>query len=86
MSGTIRILVDGRALDCAPGVPLSQVLSAHFGFWRYSPRLRRPRGMFCGMGLCFECMVKVDGLSRRACLTDTEEGMAVTTERRADDR
>lgn len=86
MNATIRILVDGRPLTCAPGLPLSQVLSAHFGHWRHSPRLHQPRGMYCGMGVCFECMVEVDGTPRRACLTDTADGMIVTTERQTDDR
>ncbi len=37
-----------------------------------------PRGPFCGMGVCFDCLVTVDGRpSQRACLTKVEAGMDV---------
>ena len=39
----------------------------------------RPRGVFCGIGMCFDCMVNVDGRNVRACLTPVREGMVVTT-------
>lgn len=39
------------------------------------------RGVFCGMGVCFDCLVIVDGeLSRRACMTFVREGMRVETQ------
>ncbi|WP_138933395.1 2Fe-2S iron-sulfur cluster-binding protein [Roseovarius arcticus] len=80
MSKTIEIFVNEASVSCAPGIPLSQVLSQHFTAWRHSPRLGQPRGMYCGMGICFECTVQVDGIPRRSCLVDTAEGMTVTTE------
>ena len=37
-----------------------------------------PRGVFCGMGVCFDCLVVIDGEpSRRACMTFVTEGMKV---------
>ncbi|CAB4668873.1 MAG: (2Fe-2S)-binding protein [Actinobacteria bacterium] len=40
-----------------------------------------PRGVFCGMGVCFECLVNVDGVaSTRACMTWVKEGMDVKTQ------
>ena len=37
-----------------------------------------PRGVFCGMGVCFDCLVVIDGEpSRRACVTFVAEGMRV---------
>lgn len=77
--GDIRILLDGRAVACPAGIPLAQVLSQHMAHWRRSPRLGQPRGMFCGMGVCFECMVEVNGALRRSCLTMTQDGMEVRT-------
>lgn len=79
MSGDIRIQVDGRAVACPPGIPLVAVLSLEMTHWRRSPRQARLRGMFCGMGLCFECMAEVDGALRRTCLVLTAEGMDVRT-------
>ena len=41
-----------------------------------------PRGVFCGMGVCHECLVTVDGRSgQRACMTEVREGMSVATHR-----
>jgi sarcosine oxidase subunit alpha len=47
---------------------------------RASPRAGQPRSLFCGMGICFECMVRVDGVSGvRACLIKVAAGMVVET-------
>ncbi len=38
----------------------------------------KPRGMFCGIGVCFDCVLTIDGLSnQRACLIEATEGMKV---------
>lgn len=44
---------------------------------RRSPRTGSPRGAFCMMGVCQECLVRVDGVLRQACLTPVEDGMRV---------
>ena len=44
---------------------------------RRSPRTGSPRGAFCMMGVCQECLVRVDGELRQACLTPAENGMRV---------
>jgi predicted molibdopterin-dependent oxidoreductase YjgC len=42
---------------------------------------RAPRGVFCGMGVCFDCLVVVDGaFSRRACMTPVARGMRVQSQ------
>jgi aerobic-type carbon monoxide dehydrogenase small subunit (CoxS/CutS family) len=41
----------------------------------------RPRGLFCGIGICFDCLVIIDGVpNQRACLVPAERGMAVSTQ------
>ncbi len=43
-----------------------------------------PRGMFCGIGACHDCLVSLDGTGPvRACLTPVTEGAQVTTHRLA---
>ena len=38
-----------------------------------------PRGLHCGMGACFDCVVSVDGrIGQRACMTKVADGMVVT--------
>ena len=44
---------------------------------RRSPRTGSPRGAFCMMGVCQECLVRIDGVLRQACLTPVEDGMRV---------
>ncbi len=40
-----------------------------------------PRGLFCGMGACFDCVVTIDGrIGQRACLARVADGMVVTGE------
>lgn len=43
-------------------------------------RLAMPRGYFCGMGVCWECLVTVDGApNQRACMQTVDAGMVVET-------
>ena len=38
-----------------------------------------PRGIFCGIGVCFDCLVVVDGVpNTRACMTPVRDGMQVS--------
>ena len=40
----------------------------------------QPRGPLCGMGICFECRVTIDGAPhQRACMIECQEGMDVRT-------
>lgn len=80
----VEILLDGQPVTCRADLPLTEVLVARAPGWRKSPGLGAARGMFCGMGLCFECVVEVDGAWSRACLERTREGMVVHTARPGD--
>lgn len=45
---------------------------------RLSEKYGAPRGLFCGMGVCQECRVTVDGVPNvRACMTPVSPGMRV---------
>ncbi|MBA2303407.1 MAG: (2Fe-2S)-binding protein [Acidobacteria bacterium] len=46
---------------------------------RSSPRAGQPRGLFCAMGVCQECVVRVDGRTVPACLEPVRDGMSVVT-------
>jgi D-hydroxyproline dehydrogenase subunit gamma len=77
---TVEIRVDGRARQVASDVTLAAaLLSLGQGTLRRSVR-GEARGPVCGMGICFECRVVVDGVAnRRACLERVREGMDVVT-------
>ena len=41
----------------------------------------KDRGVFCGIGVCFDCLVVIDGLAnQRACITEIKSGMKVQTQ------
>jgi predicted molibdopterin-dependent oxidoreductase YjgC len=49
--------------------------------WRSTRIQGRPRGIFCGIGVCFDCLVVVDGQpNERACLVLARPGMTVETQ------
>lgn len=81
MNGAVSITVDGAVLSVEPGLPLGAVLHRlRDGVLRHTDRRGEPRGLFCGMGVCFDCLVTVDGRPGiRACITPTAAGMRVET-------
>ncbi|MCI1261781.1 MAG: (2Fe-2S)-binding protein [Tetrasphaera jenkinsii] len=74
---------DGQAVDAAPGQTVGAALiAAGHQTLRRTRVGSRPRGMFCGIGVCFDCLVVVDDRPDvRACLTLAEPGMRVRTQR-----
>ncbi|MFM9857196.1 (2Fe-2S)-binding protein [Pseudoxanthobacter sp. M-2] len=79
----IVITVDGDRLETRAGMTVAAALiAADRPVLRRSPRAGTPRGVHCGMGHCFECLVTIDGTpARRACLVEVRDGMAVETGR-----
>ncbi len=76
----ITFTVDGEPFSAYPGDTIAGALyAAGKRVWRHS-RSGEARGIFCGMGVCFDCLVTVDGQpDQRACQTLVKPGMAVTT-------
>lgn len=81
-----EITFDGRSVRALPGQTIGAVLmAAGIRAWRTTRETGRPRGLFCGIGVCFDCLVTVNGEpSRRACLTQAGPGDVVTTQVGAD--
>ena len=80
MSTLVGILVNGEALRVRGGVTVAAALLSA-GHWRFRRSVTgEARGPVCGMGVCFECRVTIDGVpERRACLEPVVEGMEVIT-------
>jgi predicted molibdopterin-dependent oxidoreductase YjgC len=75
----IELTVDGRPLEAPAGQSLAAVLlKAGQETLRTSPA-GAPRGLYCGIGICQECRVVVDGTVVRSCITPVTAGMRVTT-------
>jgi predicted molibdopterin-dependent oxidoreductase YjgC len=76
----IELSLDGRSLQVADGTTVAAALSlSGDGSSRTSVSGRR-RAPFCGMGICQECRVTIDGRRRLACQTLCSEGMQVETQ------
>lgn len=76
---SIAISVDGQIVTAREGEPLAAVLlrtPPHIS--RVTPVLGKARAPFCMMGVCFDCLVDVNGQSSlRSCLIRVSSGMAV---------
>lgn len=76
----ITITVDGSPLPAYEGETIAgALLASGRRAWRHT-RHGQPRGLYCGIGLCFDCLVTVNGTPNvRACLTPVAAGMVVET-------
>jgi D-hydroxyproline dehydrogenase subunit gamma len=77
----VSIIVNGKSVTLPAGSTVAAALDiAGVTALRKSVG-GEPRGPLCGMGICFECRVNIDGQSHeRACQTFCREGMEVRTD------
>ena len=80
-SATVDVTVDGETVQAYPGETVATVLLATGRqTFRQTDHLHAPRGLFCGMGVCFDCLVTIDGQANvRACMTPVRAGMVIET-------
>ncbi|MDQ0394358.1 (2Fe-2S)-binding protein [Labrys monachus] len=77
----MTVIIDGSPVEAPAGMPIGALLHARDATLRLTGDGRR-RGLFCGMGLCFDCLVLVDGREAvRACITPAADGMRIVTGR-----
>ncbi|GGX53077.1 (2Fe-2S)-binding protein [Streptomyces fructofermentans] len=76
------VTFDGRELAVLPGRTIAAALwSAGVTSWRTTRAGGEPRGVFCGIGVCFDCLVTVNGRpNQRACLLPAEPGDVIRTQ------
>ena len=74
----LQATFEGEPLSCAPGASVAAALIATGkNAWR-DTRSGASRGLFCGIGVCFDCLVEIDGESgQRACMIPLADGMDV---------
>ncbi len=75
----VSITFEGRALRVGKGLNLAAaLLEAGVTHFRDTPVTGAPRGPFCAMGVCFDCLVVVDGVpNQQSCLIEVRDGMEV---------
>jgi sarcosine oxidase subunit alpha len=82
-SPKVMLTVDGSEIEAREGeMVAAAMLAAGILQFRTTPVSGAPRGPLCMMGVCFECLVTIDGIgSRQACLTLVAPGMKIETQR-----
>lgn len=82
----IKILVNGRELVAYRGeTVLAALTAAGLKTLRKSHAAGEPRGALCGMGVCYECLVSINGRpNQRACMTEVDDLMEIGTHERED--
>ena len=81
------VTLDGREIEALPGRTVAAALWAEgVTSWRPTRYSGRPRGVFCGIGVCFDCLVTVNGVRDvRACRRRARDGDVVTTQSRTEE-
>jgi len=76
----LTIRVDGRSVEVPRGATVAAAL-LNLGVVSFRTSVGgEPRGPLCGMGICFECRVSIDGRPlERSCTTLCRDGMEVAT-------
>ena len=75
---TVTVTVDGDALRVPASLSAAAVVLLHGGVSRTTPVSGSPRAPYCMMGVCFECLMEIDGVqNRQACLVQVADGMRI---------
>lgn len=75
----VTLSVNGKEIHAYKGETiLAALMAAGYKTLKKSPLKQNPRGALCGMGVCFECIVTVNGIHNvRSCMTEVEDNMEI---------
>lgn len=78
----VSFMFDGKEMRGYEGEPVAAALRAEGVLkHRETARLHKPRGIFCAIGRCTDCVMVVDGVpNTRTCITPLKAGMKVETQ------
>ena len=79
----IEIVVDGKKIKAFEGEMIASALIASgIKVLRFTSKKEEPRGLFCAIGRCTDCVMEVNGLSNvRTCITPVRDKMVVNTQK-----
>jgi len=80
--GEVSFTFDGKEMTGLEGEPIAAALkAAGVMVHRYTTKEHKPRGIFCAIGRCTDCVMVVDGKPNvRTCVTPLKAGMVVQTQ------
>lgn len=78
----VTFTLDGKEMQGYEGEPIAAALKADgVMVHRFTAKKHKPRGIFCAIGRCTDCVMVVDGVpNTRTCITPLKEGMKVETQ------
>ena len=81
----VKVTINGQPAKVPKGeTAAAAVLTSGLSHTRTTPVSGAPRAPFCLMGVCFECIMVIDGrANQRACMTLVKEGMRIECQRGA---
>ncbi|WP_411883280.1 (2Fe-2S)-binding protein [Polaromonas sp. YR568] len=81
-TATVAVTLNGQPLQVPTGSSVAAaLLAAGVKRFRNSPVSGEARAPYCMMGVCFECLLEIDGVpNRQGCLVPLEAGMAIRTQ------
>ena len=83
-AGMVTVTLDGDAVRVPGDLTAAAVVLLHGSVCRTTPVSGSPRAPFCMMGVCFDCLMEIDGVpNRQACLVTVSEGMRIRRQERA---
>lgn len=79
---TVELAIDGKIIVAsADDTVATALLTNGITPFRETPVSGAKRAPYCGMGVCFDCLVTIDGaINRQACLVPVRQGMVVRTQ------
>lgn len=79
----VKFLFDGKELEGYEGEPIAAALRAQgVMIHRYTAKRGEPRGIYCAIGRCTDCVMVVDGVPNvKTCMTPLKENMVVQTQK-----
>ncbi len=77
----ISLTVDGTPITAHEGETVHAALAASdIQILRTTRKTHQNRGILCGMGICYQCRVEINGIpDRRACMTPVKAHMEIVT-------
>lgn len=78
----VNVIVDGKTIRARTGDTVAAALLAGgVPHCRTTAVSGEPRGPYCMMGVCFDCLVMIDGIgNRQGCLVQVADGMRIETQ------
>lgn len=78
----VDFTLDGKSMSGVEGEPIAMALQdAGIKVHRYTAKRNEPRGVFCAIGRCTDCVMVVDGVPNvRTCITPLKAGMRIETQ------